>query len=151
MTYSWPSRVKPPRPFVKDQLALAGAAWANRRTAKRVGVSAGTMGSSTLRCSSCSAKRALLIVQDNPRRGLQQHAVIVGNLFEPPDEDAARLVQHLRLNAGGNQAGDLVLQGLAVDRNVLVQDDQINRQPLHAPVGVRLDELPDDFDLLRCR
>jgi hypothetical protein len=37
--------------------------------------------------------------------------------------------------------GDLVLQGLAVNRNVLVHDDQIDGQPLHAPVGVRLDQL----------
>jgi len=33
----------------------------------------------------------LLIVQDNARRGLQQHAVIVGNLFQAPDEYAAGL------------------------------------------------------------
>src|ERR1035437_6855260 len=73
----------------------------------------------------------------------------MGNLFEAPDEDAARLVQHLRFNSGRNQTGDLVLQGLAVNRNVLIQDDEINGQSFHAPVRVRLDKLPDDFDLLR--
>ena len=70
-------------------------------------------------------------------------------MFEAPDEDAARFVQHLRLDAGGNQTGNLVLQGLAVNRNVLVQDDEIHGQTLHAPIGVRLDQLPHDFDLLR--
>ncbi len=44
-----------------------------------------------------------------------------------------------------------VLQGLAVDRDVLVQDHQVDRQALHPPVGVRLDQLPDDLDLLRGR
>ena len=92
---------------------------------------------------------SLLIVQNNSRRGLQQHAVIVGNLFEAPDEDAARFVQHLRLNAGGNQICDLILQGLAVNRDILVQDDQINRESLHAPIRVRLNQLPDDLDFLR--
>ena len=64
---------------------------------------------------------SLFIVEHNPRRGLQQHEIVVRNLFEAPDEDAARLVQHLRFNSGRNQTGDLVLQGLAVNRNVLVQ------------------------------
>jgi hypothetical protein len=35
---------------------------------------------------------------------LQQHQIVVGNLFEAPDEDAARFVQHLRFDAGGDQA-----------------------------------------------
>jgi hypothetical protein len=37
------------------------------------------------------------------------------DLFQAADEDAARLVQHLGLDAGGNQTGDAVRQGLAVD------------------------------------
>ena len=148
MTYSRPSRVKPPRPFGK--INSRGGSGAGRSSdPKRVGVKAGTNGSKTLRCSICSAQSSLFIVQNNSRRGLQEHAVIVGNLFESPDEDAARLVQHLRFNPRRNQTGDLVVQGLAVNRNILVQDDQIHRQPLHAPIGVRLDQLPDDFDLFR--
>ena len=67
-------------------------------------------------------QRSLLIVQDDARRGLQQHAIVVGNLFEAPDEDATRLVQHLRFNSRGNQAGDLIMQGLVINRNVFAQE-----------------------------
>ena len=92
-------------------------------------------------------QHSIFVVQNNPGHGLQQHAIIIRNLFEAPDEDAARLVQHLRFNARGNQTGDLVLQGLAVNRNVFVQNDELDSQPFHAPVGVRLDKLPHNLDL----
>ena len=114
-----------------------------------MGVSAGTSGSGRLRSFQLLGQRSLFIVQDNARHRLQQHAIVIGDLFEAPDEDAARLVEHLRFDARGNQTGDLVLQGLAINRNVFVQNDQVDRQSLHAPVGVRLDELPDDLDFRR--
>ena len=53
---------------------------------------------------------AQLIVQDNARRRLEQHAVIVGNLFEASHEDSAGLVQHLRFNPRRNQIDDLIVQ-----------------------------------------
>ena len=148
MTYSWPSRVKPPRPFGKINSRGGSGLGASCR-AEAGGRQRRNQGFQHAPMLQLLRQRAVLIVQHDARRGLQQHAVVVGNLFEAPDEDAARLVQHLRLNPGGNQTGDLVLQGLAVNRDVLVQDDEIHRQPLHAPVGVRLDQLPDDLDLLR--
>ena len=41
---------------------------------------------------------------------LEQDAVLVGDLLRRPDEDAARPVDHVRLDARGDQAHDLVLQ-----------------------------------------
>ena len=38
----------------------------------------------------------MFVVQDDPRGGLQQQTVLIGNLFEAPDKDAAGLIQHLR-------------------------------------------------------
>ena len=92
---------------------------------------------------------AMFVVQVNPGHGLQQQAVVIGDLLEPPDEDAAGLVQQLRLRPRGDEGDDRIVQGLAVDRDVLVQDDEFDRQSLHAPVGVRLDELPGDLDIGR--
>ena len=83
----------------KNQLALAGAAWAGRGRAERVGVSAGTTRLQNTAVFQLFRQRSLLIVQDEARHGLQQHAVFVGDLFEAPDKDAARLVEHLRFDA----------------------------------------------------
>ena len=94
-------------------------------------------------------QRAFFVVEDDPGHGLQQYEVFVGNLLEVPDKNAAGLVEHLRLEARGDQAGDPVVERLAVDRNVLVENDQFGGQPLHAPVGVRPDELLHELDLLR--
>ena len=46
-----------------------------------------------------------------------------------------------------DHAHDLVLQHLPVSRLVLVPDDQVDREPLHAPVRVRLHELADELHL----
>ena len=96
-------------------------------------------------------ERSVLIVQDDPGGGLQQHAIVIRNLFETPDENAARFVQHLRFNAGRNQIGDLVMQRLAINRNVFVQNDQLDGQPFRAPVGVRLDQAAGRSRFSPCR
>jgi hypothetical protein len=149
MTYSWPSLVKPPKPLRKISSRggyLLGRSWPrgaggrqrrDQAAPARSGAPAAPprdpfSSSRTIRATDCSSTRSSL-----------------GDLLAAPDEDAARLVLHLRLDPRGDQIGDLVVQGLPVDRDVLVQDDQLGRQPLHAPVGVRLDQLPDDLDLLR--
>ena len=81
---------------------------------------------------------------------MQQHEIVVGNLFEASDKDAARLIQQLSFNSGRNQIGYLVVQGLEVNRrNVLIQNDQFYRQSLHTPVRVRKYQLPDDLNFLR--
>ena len=94
-------------------------------------------------------QRSLLIVENDACGGLQQHAIIVRDLFESPDEDATRLVEQLRFNSRRDQTGDLVVQGLAVDRDFLVHDYQFDGQSLHAPIRVSADQVPDEFDLFR--
>ena len=72
--------------------------------------------------------------------------VFVGELFQAPDKDAPRLVEHLGFHACGNQAEDLVLQGLAIHRSVFIENHQVHRQTFHPPIGVGLEELLDEFD-----
>lgn len=85
-------------------------------------------------------ERTVLIRQDDARDRLKQHAVLAGELFQAPDKDAARFVEHGGLNAGGNQTQDLVLQRLAIYGNVVIEDDQVHKQSFHPPIGVSLDE-----------
>ena len=49
--------------------------------------------------SSCSVNVPFSSVQDHARDRLQQHAVFTGDLFQAPDKDAARLVEHLGFDA----------------------------------------------------
>ena len=55
----------------------------------------------------------------------------------------------MRLDAGGDEAEDLLLQPLAVDVALLVPDHQVDRQALQAPPGVGLHHLPDEVDARR--
>ena len=51
----------------------------------------------------------------------------------------------------GDQAGDLVVQRLPINRDVFIHDHQFDGQSFHPPVGVRLDQLADELDVLACR
>jgi len=73
-------------------------------------------------------------------------------LESPGHEYAARLVEHLRLDARKrNQRGDLVLQGTGDKLKLLVHDDEDPRSnPSDSPVELGLDDCADDFDFLTC-
>jgi len=109
MTYSRPSRVKPPRPFMKDQVPL-GAAQTNRAT----GAGRPEQRNDRLRGAGSIqlfGQRSVFIRQDQARDGLEQHPVFAGNLFQAPDKDAARLVEQLVFDARGNQTEDWSCKG----------------------------------------
>ena len=44
-------------------------------------------------------QRSVFIRQDQARDRLEQHPVFTGDLFQAPDKDAARLVEHLVFDA----------------------------------------------------
>ena len=92
---------------------------------------------------------AARIAEDHPRHRLQQHPVFLRDLLRRAHEDATGPVDHVRFDARGDQAHDLVLQLLPVTGLVLVPDHQVDRQPLQPPVGVRLHQLPHQFDVGR--
>ena len=94
-------------------------------------------------------ERAMLVIEHDASSGLEEEPVVVRDLFQSPNENAAGLVQHLRLTPGGDQVLDLILQILPVNRDVFVQDDHLDGQTFRAPVGVRLDHLLHHLDLLR--
>jgi len=48
---------------------------------------------------------SLFIVQNNSRRRLQQHTIIIGNLFESPDEDAAGRILDGEKPVGADETG----------------------------------------------
>ena len=70
-----------------------------------------------------------------------------GVAFTPPDEDAARPIHHVRLDARRDEPHDLILQQLPISGLVFVPDHQVDGQALEAPVGVRLHELPRQVDV----
>jgi len=63
---------------------------------------------------------SVFVIQDNPRHGLQEHAVVVGDLFEPPDENATGLSSICASIPEAIRPMIWSVQGLAVDRNIFV-------------------------------
>ena len=93
-------------------------------------------------------QRAAAVGDDDARNRLQQDAVLVGNLLGRAYENAAGAVDGGGFGAGRDQAHDLVLQPLPVAHVIFVPDHQIDHQTFQAPVGVALDELPREVDVL---
>ena len=50
---------------------------------------------------------------------------------------------------GLNQVVELFTQGLLITAGFLVQDHQVGRQPVHAPIGMRLEHLADKAQIPR--
>src|ERR1019366_542241 len=93
-------------------------------------------------------QRPVFAVDEQPGGGLEQNQVVIGDLIKAAHKDPAWLVLHLRPASSADQTVYLVVQGLPVDGDVVDQDHHLDRQPLHAPIGVRPDELADDSDVL---
>ena len=91
---------------------------------------------------------AATVGDDRARHRLQQDAILVGDLLGAPHEDAARPVHDMRLDAGGDQTHDLVLQHLPIPAAVLVPYDEVHRQPLQPPVRMRLHQPPHEVDIV---
>ena len=93
-------------------------------------------------------KRPAPIADDHARDGLQEHAIFVGDLLGAADEDAARLVHQLALDARREQAHDLLLQQRAITGLVFVPDHEVDGQALQSPVRMRLDQAANEIDVL---
>jgi hypothetical protein len=87
--------------------------------------------------------------EDRPGHRLHEDAILVRNLLGPAHEDPAGAVDHVRLDARGDEPHDPVLQHLAVAAAVLVPDHQVHGEALQAPVRVRLHHLADELDVVR--
>src|SRR5207244_4008382 len=94
-------------------------------------------------------ERAVLVIEDNAGGRLEKNTIVIRNLLETANENAARFIEHLRFAAGRDERRDLILQILAINRSVFVQNHQLNRQSFRAPVGMRPDELAHEFDFLQ--
>src|SRR6476646_1924709 len=94
-------------------------------------------------------ERAVLVIEDDAGGGLEKNTIVIRDLLETANENAAGFIEHLRFAAGCDQRGNLILQILAVNRNVLVQNHQLDRQTFRAPVGMRLNELAHEFNILQ--
>ena len=91
----------------------------------------------------------MLVIEDNAGGGLEKNTIVIRDLLETANKNAAGFIEHLRFAAGCDQRRNLILQVLAINRNVFVQNHQLDRQTFRAPVGMRLDELAHEFDFLR--
>ena len=72
----------------------------------------------------------MLVIEDNAGGRLEKNTIVIRDLLETANENAAGFIEHLRFAAGGDQRCNLVLQSLAINRNVFVQDHQLDRQTL---------------------
>ena len=136
----------------KRQIARSGSrpGIAGLEAASR-GLRAGSSTSVRPRRSTCSGSVPASSMQDHAGHGLQQRPILFRHLLAAAHEDAAGLVHQRRFRAGGDEVHDRVLQRLAVDRVVLVPDDQVHAEALHPPVGVGLHGLAHQFDARRGR
>ena len=147
MTYSRPSSVKPPKPLWND--ALPRPEWFDglgdggaRRLERRRQALRGHAPLYLLGHGLDGAR------EDDAGHGLEQHPVFLGKLFRAPDEDAARPVENQRFRPRVYQAHDLILKDRSIAGEVLVQDHQVGRQALVAPVAVRLQRVPHQVDAI---
>src|SRR5437773_10840181 len=60
-------------------------------------------------------ERAVLVIEDNAGGGLEKNTIVIRDLLETANENAARFVEHLRFAAGRDQRRDLILQILAIN------------------------------------
>ena len=84
--------------------------------------------------------------QQRPRRGVDE----VGPKNEDPAGSALDAGNRPRLT-GAHQGLDRDLKVLHVRGSALVQDDEIDRELLHQPIFVRLQDLAGDVESFRCR
>ena len=71
------------------------------------------------------------------------------DLFGATNEYASGTIEHVSLDATGDQSHDLLVKELPVARMVLVPDHQVDCESLQAPIRVCLDHLPDQIDVGR--
>jgi hypothetical protein len=95
---------------------------------------------------------AVATQEDGSSRRLQRTALLRGQELFPQDEDISVCLV-LFMPRGELARPDQGLQGglelLGVGVRPLVENDEIDRQPLEVPVLVRAEELPDDASILR--
>jgi hypothetical protein len=139
MTYSRPSSVNPPMPLDRIRSRLRGDDLSRnqRRHARLQGSRSGEL----------FFQGPPSVAEDDAGDRLEQRAVLFRDLVHRADEDAARAIDRLRLDARRHQAQDLLLERLAVSGTVLVPDHQIHGQALQSPVGVGLDEPVRQLDV----
>ena len=95
-------------------------------------------------------RQGTAVVNDHGARDrLEQDAILGGDLLCRTHEDAARSVDHARLDARSDQSHDLVLQLLAITGVILVPDHQVHREPFQAPVGMGLHQLTHQIHIGR--
>jgi len=92
-------------------------------------------------------QRTPTIGDDSAGNGLEKQPVLGGDVLHRPHEDVPGLPTRTGAAARCDQVDDLLLQALPVAGVILVPDHQVHRQTLHAPVGMRLDELTHQLDV----
>src|SRR5205823_114972 len=75
----------------------------------------------------------LTVGDDDAGDGLEQDAVLAGDLIAGAHVDPARAIRYLRLRPCCDQPDDLIVQRLPVARVILVPDHQVRGQPLGTP------------------
>src|SRR5262249_26745020 len=86
------------------------------------------------------------IREDNSRGSLQQREIFGGQVLRAPYEDAAVLVEHVRLDARTDKCHYLVVSSLTVNGVFVVHDDEVHDQSFKPPVSMRLQEFADEIE-----
>ena len=149
MMYSRPSGVKPPSPLKNTRSSRGGGAGAAAGAAAHPGGREPRGKQIRRAAADLVRQRAAAVGDDRPGDRLEQRPVLVRDLLGRADEDRARAVRRIRLDAGRDEADDLILEHLPVAGAILVPDHEVHRQPLQAPVGVGLHELAHQLDVGR--
>ena len=148
MTYSRPSGENPPMPLKRVELrgidsGLRGSQRPMR--ARRRKPRDPRLGRRT--AVDLLGQRSAAIDDDRAGDRLEEHAILVRDLLRMPNENAARPIDDVRFDAGGDQPDDLLLQPLPIAVVILVPDHEIDGEALEPPVGVRLHELAHQLDI----
>src|SRR3990170_8086227 len=96
-------------------------------------------------------KRAVVTQEDRPGDGVQGIAILRRKAIFPQNEDIPACLVPVMLRrrlARPDQRLKRGLELLSIGVSLLVQNDEIDRQPLHAPVLVSAQELSDDLSIL---
>ena len=94
------------------------------------------------------SQAAAVVIDDHPCNRLEENLIVFWHLVGAAHKQSARLIQEVGGACRGNNGHDLFMQDLAVPGIILIPDEQVDGQSHHAPVGVCLHHLADDFHML---
>ncbi len=126
---------------------MKGSAAEGSRGSRFLAMGSGKSGASS-GTPNCWGKRAAGRHHHDTRHGPQERQVFRRDQIRAAQIDSPGPVHPRVGRMGLDQVFELLTQRLLIAAGLLVQDHQVGHEPVHAPVGMRLEHLTDQAEIL---